>query len=225
MDSLPRLADRLAASLLALGAGEEEQRLEALTSTSLPALRRPRRRGAASARRVKEAHRDSGTRTRWIRRSRSPGSARCGRPNGTAKTRRRRAASGPTGIGCPPATWRGWRRSWAPATRRLQAWATTSRPPSVSRSSRGQSGRLVQAGRQSLAQRRASGSHRHLAPCLGVVRPLSSLDSTYSPAIEHLGEIAADGRFGWGPARARIVTRFDSLSPLPRRGSRPRLPS
>ena len=39
VDSLPRLVDRLAASLLALGAGEEEQRLAALTSTSLPALR------------------------------------------------------------------------------------------------------------------------------------------------------------------------------------------
>ena len=39
VDSLPRLVDRLAANLLALGAGEEEQRLEALTSTSLPALR------------------------------------------------------------------------------------------------------------------------------------------------------------------------------------------
>ena len=38
-DSLPQLVDRLAANLLALGAGEEEQRLDALTSTSLPALR------------------------------------------------------------------------------------------------------------------------------------------------------------------------------------------
>jgi serine/threonine-protein kinase len=38
-DSLTQLVDRLAASLLALGAGEEEQRLAALTSTSLPALR------------------------------------------------------------------------------------------------------------------------------------------------------------------------------------------
>jgi hypothetical protein len=39
VDSLTHLVDRLAASLLALGAGEEEQRLAALTSTSLPALR------------------------------------------------------------------------------------------------------------------------------------------------------------------------------------------
>jgi serine/threonine-protein kinase len=38
-DSLPQLVDRLAANLLALGAGEEAQRLDALTSTSLPALR------------------------------------------------------------------------------------------------------------------------------------------------------------------------------------------
>ena len=38
-DSLTQLVDRLAASLLALGAGEEEQRLASLTSTSLPALR------------------------------------------------------------------------------------------------------------------------------------------------------------------------------------------
>ena len=38
-DSLPQLVDRLAANLLALGAGEEEQRLAPLTSTSLPALR------------------------------------------------------------------------------------------------------------------------------------------------------------------------------------------
>jgi serine/threonine-protein kinase len=38
-DSVTRLVDRLAASLLALGAGEEEQRLAMLTSTSLPALR------------------------------------------------------------------------------------------------------------------------------------------------------------------------------------------
>ncbi len=38
-DSLTQLVDRLAANLLALGAGEEEQRLAALTSTSLPALR------------------------------------------------------------------------------------------------------------------------------------------------------------------------------------------
>jgi hypothetical protein len=38
-DSLTHLVDRLAASLLALGAGEEEQRLAGLTSTSLPALR------------------------------------------------------------------------------------------------------------------------------------------------------------------------------------------
>ncbi|HET8624125.1 MAG TPA: serine/threonine-protein kinase [Gemmatimonadales bacterium] len=38
-DSLTQLVDRLAASLLALGAGEGEQRVAALTSTSLPALR------------------------------------------------------------------------------------------------------------------------------------------------------------------------------------------
>jgi hypothetical protein len=38
-DSLPRLVDRLAAKLLALQAGEGEQRLANLTSTSLPALR------------------------------------------------------------------------------------------------------------------------------------------------------------------------------------------
>jgi len=38
-DSLTALVDRLAASLLALGAGEAEQRLAGLTSTSLPALR------------------------------------------------------------------------------------------------------------------------------------------------------------------------------------------
>jgi TolB-like protein len=39
VDSLTQVVDRLAASLLALGAGEEEQRLAGLTSTSLPALR------------------------------------------------------------------------------------------------------------------------------------------------------------------------------------------
>jgi tetratricopeptide (TPR) repeat protein len=38
-DSLPRLVDRLAGKLLALQAGEGEQRLANLTSTSLPALR------------------------------------------------------------------------------------------------------------------------------------------------------------------------------------------
>ena len=38
-DSLPRLVDRLAGELLALEAGEGEQRLDNLTSTSLPALR------------------------------------------------------------------------------------------------------------------------------------------------------------------------------------------
>jgi serine/threonine-protein kinase len=38
-DSLPRLVDRLAGQLLALAAGENEQRLASLTSTSLPALR------------------------------------------------------------------------------------------------------------------------------------------------------------------------------------------
>jgi eukaryotic-like serine/threonine-protein kinase len=38
-DSLPRLVDALAAKLLALGAGEDEQRLASLASTSLPALR------------------------------------------------------------------------------------------------------------------------------------------------------------------------------------------
>jgi serine/threonine-protein kinase len=38
-DSLPRLVDALAAKLLALGAGENEQRLSSLASTSLPALR------------------------------------------------------------------------------------------------------------------------------------------------------------------------------------------
>jgi tetratricopeptide (TPR) repeat protein len=38
-DSLPRLVDRLAGKLLALEAGEGEQRLASLTSTSLPALR------------------------------------------------------------------------------------------------------------------------------------------------------------------------------------------
>jgi serine/threonine-protein kinase len=38
-DSLTQLVDRLAASLLVLGSGEEEQRLAGLTSTSLPALR------------------------------------------------------------------------------------------------------------------------------------------------------------------------------------------
>jgi eukaryotic-like serine/threonine-protein kinase len=38
-DSLPILVDRLAAKLLSLGAGEGEQRLTSLTSTSLPALR------------------------------------------------------------------------------------------------------------------------------------------------------------------------------------------
>jgi serine/threonine-protein kinase len=39
VDSLTRLVDLLAAKLLALGAGETEQRLASLTSTSLPALR------------------------------------------------------------------------------------------------------------------------------------------------------------------------------------------
>jgi eukaryotic-like serine/threonine-protein kinase len=39
LDSLPRLVDRLAAELLALGAGEDQQRLAGLISTSLPALR------------------------------------------------------------------------------------------------------------------------------------------------------------------------------------------
>ena len=38
-DSLPALVDRLAATLLSLGAGEGEHRLAGLTSTSLPALR------------------------------------------------------------------------------------------------------------------------------------------------------------------------------------------
>jgi tetratricopeptide (TPR) repeat protein/TolB-like protein len=38
-DSLPRLVDRLAGQLLALAAGEDEQRLASLTSTPLPALR------------------------------------------------------------------------------------------------------------------------------------------------------------------------------------------
>jgi serine/threonine-protein kinase len=38
-DSVTQLVDRLAANLLALGAGQEEQRLATLTSTSLPALR------------------------------------------------------------------------------------------------------------------------------------------------------------------------------------------
>ena len=38
-DSLTQLVDRLAATLLALGSGEGEQRLAGLTSTSLPALR------------------------------------------------------------------------------------------------------------------------------------------------------------------------------------------
>jgi TolB-like protein len=38
-DSLTQLVDRLAATLLALGSGEGEQRLATLTSTSLPALR------------------------------------------------------------------------------------------------------------------------------------------------------------------------------------------
>lgn len=39
LDSLTALVDRLTAELLALGAGEAQQRLAALTSTSLPALR------------------------------------------------------------------------------------------------------------------------------------------------------------------------------------------
>jgi eukaryotic-like serine/threonine-protein kinase len=39
IDSLPRLVDQLAGKLLALQAGEGEQRLASLTSTSLPALR------------------------------------------------------------------------------------------------------------------------------------------------------------------------------------------
>ena len=38
VDTLPQLIDQLAASLLARTAGEEEQRLAALTSTSLPDL-------------------------------------------------------------------------------------------------------------------------------------------------------------------------------------------
>jgi tetratricopeptide (TPR) repeat protein len=39
LDSLPALVDQLAAKLLTLGAGEGEQRLSSVTSTSLPALR------------------------------------------------------------------------------------------------------------------------------------------------------------------------------------------
>ncbi len=38
-DSIPALVDRLAASLLSIGAGEERDRIASLTSTSLPALR------------------------------------------------------------------------------------------------------------------------------------------------------------------------------------------
>ena len=42
-----------------------------------------------------------------------------------------------------------------------------------------------------------------------------SLDSTYSPAIEHLGEIAAGLDDSAGVRRGlALLTRFDSLSPM-----------
>ena len=204
VDSLPQLVDRLAANLLALGAGEDEQRLAALTSTSLPALRAYLD-GEALLRRgdFNDADRSSLTRRRWI--PRSPRRRRRGA--GERMVRRRHGAARgawATGIGCPAAIWRGWRPSWAPATRRRRAWATDQGRGAFRAARSGQPGRLVQARRLSLsltARSRVSPTpiavprRRSTAPCRST-RPTprrSSISARSPPGLDD----SAGVRAGW----------------------------
>ena len=208
VDSLPRLVDRLAASLLALGAGEEEQRLEALTSTSLPALRAYLdgeallRRGAFkdANRRFRDAQALDSTfalagvgamrAAEWYGEDDGACARRLGPPGSVVPPRPGVAGDDP-GPPLPGAFEHGRLHQGRGAFRAARA---------------GQPGRLVQAGRLSLAQRRASGSHRHLAPCLGGVQPLPLARLDLLAGDRALGrDRRGTGRFGRGPSRARIA--------------------
>ena len=128
VDSLTQLVDRLAASLLALGAGEEEQRLAGLTSTSLPALRAYLD-GEALLRRgsFMEAER------------KVPGSVRLDSTFALASLGSSRAAewysdatdralpAWHTATGCHAATSHGWRSRWVHDTPPGRAWGSRSR--------------------------------------------------------------------------------------------------
>jgi hypothetical protein len=132
-DSLTQMVDRLAASLLALDAGEGEQRLAGLTSTSLPALRAYLngeallRRGEfdAAGEQFREAWRiDSTSRLRL--------SDPYARANGPLATRPRPASRGVCVTGYPTETAPISRCIWAPTSRPRREPRIWSKPPSDS---------------------------------------------------------------------------------------------
>jgi eukaryotic-like serine/threonine-protein kinase len=217
VDSLPRLVDRLAASLLALGAGEEEQRLEALSSTSLPALRAYLD-GEALLRRG--AFKDANRRFRDAQALDSTFAL--------AGVGAMRAAEW-YGEDTAPA-----RGVWAHRdrlSRRDRAWLETILGPRYPAPS--SMGDYIKAAERfaQLAPDSPDAWYRlgdylwHNGALVGLTdtwrrasaafnRSLS-LDSTYSPAIEHLGEIAAGLDDSAGARRGlALLTRFDSLSPI-----------
>ena len=217
VDSLPRLVDRLAASLLALGAGEEEQRLEALTSTSLPALRAYLD-GEALLRRG--AFKDANRRFRDAQALDSTFAL--------AGVGAMRAAEW-YGEDTAPA-----RGVWAHRdrlSRRDLAWLETILGPRYPAPS--SMGDYIKAAERfaQLAPDSPDAWYRlgdylwHNGALVGLTdtwrrasaafnRSLS-LDSTYLPAIEHLGEIAAGLDDSAGARRGlALLTRFDSLSPI-----------
>jgi serine/threonine protein kinase len=217
VDSLPRLVDRLAASLLALGAGEEEQRLEALTSTSLPALRAYLD-GEALLRR--SAYKDANRRFQDAQALDSTFAL--------AGLGAMRAAEW-YGEDTAPA-----RGVWAHRDRlssRDRAWLETILGPRYPAPS--SVGDYIKAAERfaQLAPDSPEAWYRlgdnlwHNGALVGLTdtwrrasaafnRSLS-LDSTYSPAIEHLGEIAAGLDDSAGARRGlALLTRLDSLSPI-----------
>ena len=194
-DSLPQLVDRLAANLLALGAGRGRAAPGlAHQHVASGAPRLPRRRGAPPAGRLPR------------RRAEVPGRAgggqhlRPGRRRGGAGERvvfgRRGGRAAPPGViatGCPVATSPGWRPSWVPAIPRRRAWATRSRRRSVSSQLAPDSpDAWYKLGDYLFHLGRARGHHRHLSPCLGA-RSTARCRSTRPtrPTIQHLSEIAA----------------------------------
>ena len=217
VDSLPQLVDRLAANLLALGAGEEEQRLAALTSTSLPALRAYLdgeallRRGAFkdANRRFRDAQALDSTfalagvgamrAAEWYGEDTAPARGRLGHRD---RLSRRDLAWLETILGprYPAPSSMG---DEIKAAERFAQLAPDS-PDAWYRLGDYLWHNGALAGLTDTWRRASAAFNRSL-----------SLDSTYSPAIQHLSEIAAGLDDSAGVRRGlALLTRFDSLSPI-----------
>ena len=217
VDSLPQLVDRLAANLLALGAGEEEQRLAALTSTSLPALRSYLD-GEALLRRG--AFKDANRKFRDAQALDSTfalagvGAMRAGEWYNTDDAPARAA----------------WRHRDRLSRRDLARLETILGPRYPAPSSMGDyikaAERFAQLAPDSPDAWYKLGDYLFhngaLAGLTDTYRRASaafnrslSLDSTYAPTVQHLSEIAAGLNDSAGVRRGlALLNRFDSLSPI-----------